>query len=251
MIHRLNPPGLLFLAALAGLWQLAAWLHHTPTFPSFMTVVATLIDERSALLGELRHTLLRAGTGFGLALGTMLPLGILLGRVRVLGDIIEPIIELVRPLPPIAVIPLWMIFFGIGDAAKIAIVAYGASFPILINTIDAVRALHPMLSHVARSLRLSRAERMRFVDLPAALPRIVAGVRLSIAISLLLAVVAEMLLSTNGLGAYLVRSQESFRIDYVLAALLLVVLVALLVNSTTEAIERRLLAWHHASAGVH
>jgi NitT/TauT family transport system permease protein len=250
MIHRLNLPGLLFLAALAGLWQFAAWLHHTPTFPSFTTVVATLIGDRDALLGELGHTLLRAVAGFGLALGTMLPLGILLGRVRPLGDIVEPIIELVRPLPPIAVIPLWMIFFGIGDAAKIAVVAYGASFPILINTIDAVRALHPMLSHVARSLRLSRSERMRFVDLPAALPRIVAGVRLSIAISLLLAVVAEMLLSTNGLGAYLVRSQESFRIDDVLAALLLIVLVALLVNLTTEAIESRLLAWHHASAGI-
>ncbi|MGA8757809.1 MAG: ABC transporter permease subunit [Stellaceae bacterium] len=183
MIHRLNLPGLLFLAALAGLWQLASWLHHTPTFPSFTTVVATLIGDRDALLGELGHTLLRAAAGFGLALGTMLPLGVLLGRVRALGDIVEPIIELVRPLPPIAMIPLWMIFFGIGDAAKIAVVAYGASFPILINTIDAVRALHPMLSHLARSLRLSRAERMRFIDLPAALPRIVAGVRLSIAIS--------------------------------------------------------------------
>jgi ABC-type nitrate/sulfonate/bicarbonate transport system permease component len=250
MIHRLNLPGLLFLAALAGLWQLAAWLHHTPTFPSFTTVVTTLIRDREALRGELGHTLLRAAAGFGLALGTMLPLGVLLGRVRALGDIVEPIIELVRPLPPIAMIPLWMIFFGIGDAAKIAVVAYGASFPILINTIDAVRALHPMLSHVARSLRLSRAERMRFIDLPAALPRIVAGVRLSIAISLLLAVVAEMLLSTNGLGAYLVKSQESFRIDHVLAALLLIVLVALLVNLTTETIERRLLAWHHTSAGV-
>lgn len=143
-----------------------------------------------------------------------------------------------------------MIFLGIGDAAKIAVVAYGASFPILINTIDAVRSLHPMLSHVARSLRLSRAERMRLVDLPAALPRIAAGIRLSITISLLLAVVAEMLLSTDGLGAFLIRSQESFRIDDVLAALLLIVLVALVVNFTTEAIQRKLLAWYHASAGV-
>ena len=250
MISRLNLPGILFLGALAGLWQLAAFLDRSPIFPSFVTVIGTLIGDRSVLLNELGHTLLRAAAGFGLALATMLPLGILLGRVRSLGDIAEPVIELVRPLPPIAVIPVWMIFLGIGDAAKIAVVAYGASFPILINTIDAVRSLHPMLSHVARSLRLTRAERMRFVDLPAALPRIAAGIRLSIAISLLLAVVAEMLLSTDGLGAFLVRSQESFRIDDVLAALLLIVLVALLVNLTTEAIQRKLLAWHHASAGV-
>jgi NitT/TauT family transport system permease protein len=174
----------------------------------------------------------------------------LLGRLRVVGDLVEPVVELLRPLPPIAVIPVSMIFFGIGDAAKIAVVAYGASFPILINAIDAVRSLHPMLSHVARSLRLTRAERMRLVDLPAALPRIAAGIRLSITVSLLLAIVSEMLLSTNGLGAFLVRSQESFRIDDVLAALLLIVLVALLVNLTTEAVERKLLAWHHASAGA-
>jgi NitT/TauT family transport system permease protein len=246
----LNLPGLLFLGALAGLWQVAAWLHHSPTFPGFAAVVVTLVADRSQLFAELAHTLLRAAAGFGLALGTMLPLGIVLGRVRVLGEIVEPVIELIRPLPPIAVIPLWMIFLGIGDAAKIAVVAYGASFPILINALDAVRGLHPMLSHVARSLRLSRAERMCFVDLPAALPRIVAGIRLSIAASLLLAVVAEMLLSTNGLGAFLVRSQEKFRIDDVLAALLLIVLVALVVNATTELVERKLLAWHRASTGI-
>jgi len=250
MTRGVNLPGTLFLVALAGLWQLAAFLVDSPTFPSFATVVGTLIGDLGVLLNELGHTLLRASVGFGLALGTMLPLGIFLGRVRILGDIIEPVIELVRPLPPIALIPVWMIFLGIGDAAKIAVVAYGASFPILINAIDAVRSLHPMLSHVARSLRLTRAERMRFVDLPAALPRIAAGIRLSIAVSLLLAVVAEMLLSTDGLGAFLVRSQESFRIDDVLATLLLIVLVSLVANLATEAIQRKLLAWHHASAGV-
>lgn len=249
-MRRINVPGILLLAALAGIWQFAAFVEHSPTFPSFVTVVGTLVVNRGALLNELGHTLLRAAAGLGLALGTMLPLGIFFGRVRSIGDIVEPVIELIRPLPPIALIPVWMIFLGIGDAAKIAVVAYGASFPILINTIDAVRSLHPMLSHVARSLRLTRAERMRLVDLPAALPRIVAGIRLSITISLLLAVVAEMLLSTNGLGAFLIRSQESFRIDDVLAALLLIVLVALLLNITTEAIQRKLLAWHNASAGV-
>jgi len=250
MIRHLNLPGLLFLAGLAGLWQIAAFLAHSPTFPGFAAVVGALVVDRGELFGELGHTLFRAGAGFALALFTMLPLGILLGRVRALGDVVEPIIELVRPLPPIAVIPVSMIFLGIGDAAKIAVVAYGASFPILINAIDSVRSLDPMLSHVARSLRLTRHERMRLIDLPAALPRIVAGIRLSIAISLLLAVVAEMLLSTDGLGAFLMRAQESFRIADVLAALLLIVLVALIVNLATHAVERKALTWHHARSGV-
>jgi ABC-type nitrate/sulfonate/bicarbonate transport system permease component len=118
MTRGVNLPGTLFLVALAGLWQLAAFLVDSPTFPSFARVVGTLIGDRGVLLNELGHTLLRASVGFGLALGTMLPLGIFLGRVRILGDIIEPVIELVRPLPPIALIPVWMIFLGIGDAAK-------------------------------------------------------------------------------------------------------------------------------------
>lgn len=241
-----NVPGALFLAALAVLWQLTATAVDSPNFPSFLAVVAAIRENDAALAIELGHTLKRAGIGFVLALVTMLPLGIALGRIKALGDLVEPVIELIRPLPPIAMVPVMMIFLGVGDAAKIAVVAYGASFPILINTIDAVRALDPMLSNVARALRLTRGERMWLIDLPAALPRIVAGVRISVALSLLLAVVAEMLLSTDGLGAFLVRAQESFEIAKGLAGLLVIALVALAINFTTLAIERKVLAWHHA-----
>lgn len=241
-----NVPGTLFLAALAVLWQLTATAVDSPNFPSFLAVVAAIRENDAALAIELGHTLKRAGIGFVLALVTMLPLGITLGRIKALGDLVEPVIELIRPLPPIAMVPVMMIFLGVGDAAKIAVVAYGASFPILINTIDAVRALDPMLSNVARALRLTRGERMWLIDLPAALPRIVAGVRISVALSLLLAVVAEMLLSTDGLGAFLVRAQESFEIAKGLAGLLVIALVALAINFTTLAIERKVLAWHHA-----
>lgn len=247
MMRHLNLPGILFLTALAIAWQVAATMASSPSFPSLIAVVSALSVDRATLIAELGHTLLRAVSGFAIALVTMLPLGILLGRVRTLGDLVEPVIELVRPLPPIAVVPVSMIFLGIGDTAKIAVVVYGASFPILINTIDAVRSLDPMLSHVTRSLRLTRLERMRLVDFPAALPRVITGIRLSIALSLLLAVVAEMLLSTNGLGAFLMRAQESFRIAQVLAALLLISLVALLINLGAQAIERKALAWHRTS----
>jgi ABC-type nitrate/sulfonate/bicarbonate transport system permease component len=244
--HRFNLPGAVLLVLIALLWQCVALRIKSPNFPDFLTVIAALALHRTVLAVELGRTLVRASVGFGLALVVMLPFGILLGRVRLMRDLVEPVVELIRPLPPIAIIPVSMIFLGIGDEAKIAVVAYGASFPILINTIDAVRGLDPMLSHVARSLKLSRGERMRLIDLPAALPRIVAGIRLSIALSLLLAVVAEMLLSTNGLGAYLTRAQESFKIADVLAALLLIALTALAINAATLAAERKLLAWHYA-----
>jgi len=249
--QRFNILGAVFLLLLAIVWQAFAALVDSPNFPGFVRVVKALVGDSGTFAVEIGHTLKRAGAGFGLAFVVMLPLGIFLGRVRAIGDLVEPVIEMVRPLPPIAVVPLAMIFLGTGDAAKISVVMWGAAFPILINAIEAVRASHPMLANVARSLRLTRAERMWLVDLPAAMPQIMAGVRISVAVSLLIAVVAEMMLSTNGMGMYLVRAQERFEIANGLAGLLLIALVALAINYTVLAIERSVLAWHHARLGVH
>jgi len=249
MTSKFNAPGLIFLVALAALWQAVATWVQSRGFPSFSQVVMALVANASEIGAQLAITLGRAFAGFGLALLVMLPLGILLGRLRVLRDLAEPVIELVRPLPAIAIIPVAMIFFGIGSAAKIAVVFYGAAFPILINAMEAVAGLHPMLSNVARTLRLGRFEAMLVIDLPAALPQIVAGVRISIALSVLLAVVSEMILSSDGLGTFLVRAQQNFDIASVLAALLVIALTALAVNAVMLALERRLLGWSHAQQG--
>lgn len=246
MTRRLNLPGVLFLLALASAWQVAALAIGSPSFPGFAQVIHAAVTNHAVFALEMSRTLMRAGAGFALALMTMLPLGIVLGRVRAMGDLAEPVIELIRPLPPIAVVPVAMILLGIGDAAKISVIAYGAAFPILINTIEAVRASHPMLSNVARALRLTPFETMRLIDLPAALPQIVSGVRLSVAASVLVAVVAEMMLSTDGMGMFLMRAQERFEIANGLAGLLIIALMALAINSAVLAIERRLLRWHYA-----
>lgn len=250
-MKRFNGPGFLFLIVLAVLWQAFARHAASPNFPGFLQVIAALMQDRATVAIEMGHTLVRAGIGFLIALLIMLPLGILLGRVRVLGDLVEPVIEFIRPLPPIAVVPVAMIFFGTGDTAKIFVVVWSASFPILINAMEAVQGAHPMLSNVARSLRLSRAETMWHIDLPAALPQIMAGVRLAVAISILIAVVAEMLLSTNGIGMYLAQAQERFEIANGLAGLLVIALVALAINYAVLAIERKALRWHHQRLRLH
>jgi ABC-type nitrate/sulfonate/bicarbonate transport system permease component len=234
----------LFLLAIALAWEIAARMHSNPNLPPFVEIIRTLIEQAGPMAKALAITLRRAGTGFAIALIVMLPLGVVLGRIRLLGDVVEPVLEFLRPLPPIAVVPLAMILLGIGDAAKMVVVVYGASFPILINTIDAVRAQDPMLARVARSLRLSAAERMALVDLPSALPRIVAGIRLSITVALLLTVVSEIILSTDGLGAYLLNAQFSFSVAKVLATLLVISVVAVIINTLTLLIVRRALAWH-------
>jgi NitT/TauT family transport system permease protein len=240
-----NWPGIVFIGAIAVAWEIAAGATQSPNFPTFSTVVLTLVGNFDAIAIDLGYTLKRAALGFALALTIMMPLGIFLGRVKTAGEIAEPIIEFIRPLPPIAIVPVAMIFLGIDDSARIAVVAYGASFPILINSIEAVRGAHPMLGYVARSLRLTRVERMTLIDFPAALPQIMAGIRISIATAILLSVAAEMLLASNGIGTFIVRAQERFQIAKNLAALLAIVILSLCVNALLQLADRKLLAWHH------
>lgn len=246
---RLNVPGMLFLVALAAIWEGSARFYGSPNFPAISQVFAALVANFPVIAAETLQTLKRAGLGFLLALVTMLPLGILLGRVRLLGQIVEPVIELIRPLPPIAIVPVALLFLGTGDEARIAVVAYGCAFPILINAIDAVRGAHPMLIRVGRALRLTRLEQMWFIDLPAALPQIMAGVRISVAFAILLAVVAEMLLSSNGLGTFIVRAQERFQIANGLAGIIVIAILALVINAILRRIDERLLGWHLARTG--
>ena len=237
--------GLVVPAVALGLWELASLLEQTPLFPGPLMVARAIFDNFDVIGGQLGYTLLRAATGFLVAAAIMIPLGIVLGRVRWLGALVEPIVDMIATLPPPAIVPLVMLFAGTGDGAKIVIVAYAASVPMLMNTYEAARSRHPMLNRVARSLRLTRLETMRLIDFPASLPMIATGVRLATASSLLVSITSEMLLATNGIGVYLQRSQENFRIDAGLAGIAFISLVGVILNDIVVRLERRWLFWHY------
>lgn len=249
-MRNFNWPGLVFMAMLLAAWELAARRLGSPSFPGFAAVVQALVTDLPEFAVQLGITLWRAAAGFLLALVTMLPLGILIGRTHRLARYVEPLIDLLRPLPPLAIVPVAMLFAGTGSAAKVLVVFYSAAFPCLISAIDATRSTHPLLIHVARSLGFGRREIMRRIDLPAALPQMMAGVRLSLAIALLVSVSSEMLLSTDGIGNYLMRAQEQFLIANGLAAIVLIALVSMAINTAVHRIERHLLAWHYARHGL-
>lgn len=240
-------PALLLLGAILATWELAARLAGNPNVPPLSVVLQSLVEHDVAIATAILQTLRRALIGLVIAIVTMIPLGILIGRIRWLGDLLEPVIDLLRPLPPPAVIPLVMLFAGIGDAAKIAVIVYTASFPILIHAIDGIRGTHPLLHTVSRAFRLRRAEAFWSVDLPATLPLVMTGVRLASAYAFLVAVTAEMLLSTDGIGVFLLRSQETFRIADGLAAICVIASVGWCINAVLLLIDRRLLHWHYAT----
>lgn len=230
-------------------WEVAARLSGSVNFPPASAVMQRLVDNRAIIALELVHTLRRCAWAFLLALLIGLPLGIALGRIRWLGRYLEPLVDMLRPLPPPAIAPVVMLFAGTGDGAKVFVIAYAAIFPILIHAIDGVRGLHPMYGVVSRAVGLSMRERMMLVDLPAALPVMMTGIRLAVSTALLVSVVAEMLLSTDGIGIYLFRSQEHFRIADGLAGVTVLALVGWCVNAVFLWLDQRFLAWHHATAG--
>ena len=248
---RIDPAPLVLLALLLLVWEFGPRLYGSRDVPPFSKVFASLVTHGPEIAREVAHTLRRALTGFALALVTMLPLGILIGRIRLLGDLLEPIIDLLRPLPPLAIVPVVMLFAGIGDAAKISVITFAAAFPILIHAIDGVRGIHPMHALVSRALRLSRLEALWHVDLRAVLPIVMTGVRLAVANALLVAVTTEMLLSSDGIGLFILKAQEGFRIADGMAGILVVAVLGWCVNRLIGVADRRLLAWHYATTGEH
>lgn len=242
---RIDILGLWVPFTLLILWQLVSLIKGSPLFPGPYEVAVAAVKNWGAITSQLGITLMRAAIGFALALVTMVPLGIALGRFHTIGKLFEPLINMIATLPPPAVIPLVMLFAGTGDTAKIVIIAYAAAVPLLINTYEASHSLHPVLNRVGKSLRLNNLETMLLVDLPTSLPMIASGARLAIASSLLVSVTSEMLLATNGIGVFLQRSQEYFKIDAGLAGIAAISLVGLIINSLAFRLEKRWLFWHY------
>ena len=220
---------------------------HTPLFPGPWQVMLALYRLYPAILAELGHTLVRAGIGFVIAAVIAIPLGVMLGRFKLVGRILEPAIDMLATLPPPAVVPTVMLFAGTGDAAKIVIICYAAAIPLLMNTYEASKTIHPSANLVARSLSLTRFEAMIHIDLPSSLPMIATGARLAVSSALLVSVTSEMLLATNGIGVFIQRQQENFQIAGGLAGIAFISLAGLIINSLVFQFEKRWLFWHYQS----
>jgi ABC-type nitrate/sulfonate/bicarbonate transport system permease component len=189
-------------------------------------------------------TLRRMLVGYALAAAVGISLGTLMGYWSGVYNRLTPLLEFLRPLPPVAVIPVFVLFLGIGDEMKIASVLFGAVWPVLLNTVDGVRGVHPTIVDVARMYQFKTIRTLRSVILPAAMPQIMAGLRTALAISLIVALVSEMIGATEGLGLFIVLSQRSFRQTDMYAGVFLLAVLGYSLNRAFLLIESRLMAWH-------
>ncbi len=244
-------PPLAFLLALLLLWQWAVARHPGQLLPGPWAVGKALVElARSGLL--VRYTvasLFRVTWGFGLAAATAIPLGMYLGRQSGAERALNPLIQILRPISPLAWIPIAILWFGVGDLASIFLIFLGSFFPLLINAVDAVRSVPAVYVQSGHNLGLSPTELFRRVLLPAALPRLVAGLRLTLGIAWLVVVAAEMIAVNSGLGFLIVDARNAGnRYDLVVAGIAVIGVIGLGLDQALRALERTpALAWSDGS----
>ena len=240
----------LSIAAGIALWwgSVALGLANPVLLPSPADVVKAIIEMGldGSLFVDIGVSFGRALGGFLIAAAIGVPLGILVGRSARLAAAIDPWIELLRPVPPIAFLPLVVLWFGIGEFSKLVVVSYGALFPILINSIHGVRAVDNGLVRAARALGAGSRQIFYLVVLPAATPSILTGLRLGAGMAIFVLVAAELLGSSAGLGWLIMDSREHFFTDRIMVGIIALGLIGYLVNRGLIAMERRLLRWRPA-----
>ena len=245
-MRRHNFAGWLFVVLVALAAEAAVRLldlHDSVAAPS-EAVRALASEVRSgALPAELATTLESYLVGFAVAVVLGVGLGVVFGASGLLRDASSVTVEFLRPIPGVAIIPLAMLAFGLGEPMRRFVVAFAALWPILVHTTAAVRGVEPLLHDVARTNGVSGAARVARVSLPAALPGIATGIRISASIALLVAVTVEFVTGTDGLGAYMQHQQLAFHLPELYAAVVLVGLLGYAVNVGLRALERRLVPW--------
>lgn len=195
------------------------------------------------LVTHLEASLLRSITGFLVAIVIAVPLGLLIGWYRKFSDLLSPLLELFRNTAALALLPVFILFLGIGEASKIALIIYACTWPILLNTINGVRQVDPLLIRSARTMGLTPVKLFRKVILPASVPTIFVGIRLAGAFSVLILVAAEMIGAKAGLGYLINYSQYNFQIPEMFFGIICITSVGLIFNYILLLIERRLTSW--------
>jgi ABC-type nitrate/sulfonate/bicarbonate transport system permease component len=191
----------------------------------------------------------RMFAGYAIAAVAGIALGTALGLSRTLRTAADPVVQFLRALPPPALIPFALLLFGAGDASKVFIIALGTVWPILLNTIDGVRGVEPQQLEAARSYQIPARARLTRIVLPAAAPRIFAGLRTSLSIGIILMVVSEMVASDNGVGYFVLESQRSFAIPEMWTGIVLLGVLGFVLNWLFLLVESRFLFWHRGLKG--
>lgn len=215
--------------------------------PSAVLAEWLALVRSGELVGHILVTLRAYAQGIGLAAVLGILTGLAMAFLPTVRAMFSLSVELLRPMPSVATIPIAILLFGLGDAMKVAVVAYAALWPVLLNSLYGVRGVDPRLHDVARTFHLSRWRTAWRILLPAASPVIATGLRVSSGIALILTVTAELVAGQSGLGALIANAQLAIRTSEMYAGILTVALLGYGLNTLFVRLEARVLAWHHGA----
>jgi NitT/TauT family transport system permease protein len=232
---------------LVAVWHAAVVLSRTDIFPSPLAVARGLgeLASKGVLGTYVRDSLVRVGAGYSLALVLGIPAGIALGWYSGAARAINPVIQLLRPISPLAWIPVAIVLFGVTNSAAIFLIFLASFFPIVVATMNGVRNVPSMFLNAGRNFGLSAPALFSRVIFPAALPRVLTGLRVALGVAWLVVVAAEMIAVNSGLGYLVIDSRNAGkRYDLVIAAMLLIGLIGLALNLLVAQVERlRAVRW--------
>lgn len=245
-------PGLLrWLSPVAIIivWQLASFLG---LLPERILPAPQLIAEAGWELtqgGQLGEALListgRVLQGLALGIATGLVAGVVVGSSRIADYLLDPPLQMIRALPHLGLIPLFILWFGIGEVPKVLLIALGVFFPIYLTIAAGIRQIDPKLLEVARVFRFSRRQRLTDVILPSVAPQALVGLRQSLAIAWLTLIVAEQLNATSGLGYLIMNARDFLQVDVILVGLVVYAILGVASDALVRALERRALRHYH------
>lgn len=240
---------------LLAVWELLRHEHETSYFPAPSTILSAtrklwfdgpathlFLNERA--IDDFVPSLTHLFTGWLIASTAGILLGLALGRSQLASDFLDPLLQLGRAMPPPTLIPFFIIVFHLSATMQVATIVFGIIWPILLNTVDGARAVDQVQLDTARVFGFSRRQRLTRLILPAAAPKIFAGLRVSLSFAVILMVVSEMIGSTSGIGAHLMVAQRTFELPQMWSAIVILGVLGYALNQGFLLMERRLLAWH-------
>ena len=222
-------------------WHVAVRISGSDLFPKPMEVARGILEliRKGLLLKYVVASLFRVTAGFGLAVLVGVPLGLVLGWYGRAFDALNPMIQIFRPISPIAWIPVAILWFGVSDAAPIFLIFLASVFPITVSAIAAVQNMQPVYLRAARNFGLSRGQLFRRVVFPACLPQVLTGIRIALGIAWLVVVAAEMIAVNSGLGYLIIDARNAGkRYDLVVAGMVMIGLIGLVLDLLVRKLER-------------
>jgi NitT/TauT family transport system permease protein len=243
-------PSLAVMALLIGAWWLIVVQSQSVIFPTPWQVVtgARELAQNGVLWEHIGASLFRVGSGFLLAVAFAVPLGLWMGWVRGAFTTLNPIFQMLRPISPIAWIPIAILWFGVGNASPIFLIFISSVFPMVVQTTSGVHTIERRYLRAAGNFGVSRATLFRRVVIPAALPQVIVGMRIGLGVAWLVVVAAEMIALRSGLGYLIIDSRNAGnRYDLVIAAMIIIGLIGLLLDGLMRLLEgMKAVEWRYA-----